>query len=173
MRTFRGFASRRGAWTSVPDNVTDPTSLPVRARDEAGASLVLALLFMVVIGVLVGAIATWTSNDLSNTVVFQKNNAVQSALSSATNVAIQNIRYTPLITSPPSTLNASPPSVCWVPPTSGGPSALTTQNIAVDVWCSTAWDPTNSVSPTVTRTVTISACVTTVTSDPATCASTP
>ena len=90
-----------------------------RVRDEAGATLILALLFMVVIGLIVGALATWTSNSLTDTVAFAQVRSTQFALSSASQVAIQSIRYTPLLgTSPPlppspQTLNASPPTYCW------------------------------------------------------------
>ena len=47
-------------------------------RDEAGASLVLALLFLVVIGLIVGGLASWTANDLSNATVFQNARATES-----------------------------------------------------------------------------------------------
>ncbi len=130
---------------------------PRRRRDDAGATLLLALLFLGAIGTIVGAIASWTSNDLSNTLVFQQQANVQSALSMATNVAIQSIRYTPLIGAG-QTLNASPPSACfgtqstsevaWTNPRNGDVTW-------VDVWCSTLWDPTSAQ----TRTVTVSACL--------------
>ena len=152
--------SFRSLWQSridrrSPDEVrpADAASRRPRGRDEAGATLVLALLFLVVIGTIVGAIASWTSNDLKNTLVFQQERNVQSALLTATNVAIQNIRYTPLIeTGQKDTLNANPPSYCWG---SSSPSQTTAQGETVDVWCSTVWNP-NSAQ---TRIVTISACL--------------
>ena len=76
-------------------------------------------------------------------------------MSSATQVAIQSIRYKPLI-DPGETQNASPPSYCWG--TSGdsyGGSELTTQNDAVETYCSTVYTPTSAA----TRVVTISACL--------------
>jgi len=126
-----------------------------RSRDETGATLILALVFLVVIGTITAGIASWTANDLGNTLVFQQARNEQSALSSATNVAIQSIRYNPLIgtsTSNPETLNANPPTYCWG---SVSPSQVTTQGQAVDVWCSTVWNPTSAA----TRVVTISACL--------------
>jgi len=137
-------------------------------HDEAGASLVLALLFLVVIGLIVGGLASWTANDLSDAVVFQNARSSELALNSATQVAIQNIRYTPLIGAN-QTLNASPPSYCWG---SSSPSQLTFQsdnNESVDVWCSTVWNPTSAS----TRVVTLSACLTTETTDPGSCAQKP
>ena len=100
-----------------------------RTGDETGATLVLALLFLVVIGLLVGGLASWTANDLSNEVVFQNPRSAEFALNSATQLAIQNIRYAPLITpnavlGTDETLNASPPEYCWGSgPTASNPNA--------------------------------------------------
>ena len=127
------------------------------------------------IGLIVGALASWTSNSLKNSVNFQQARSAQYALSSATQVAISNIRYTPLLNSN-QTLNASPPSYCWG---TSAPSELTIQSgqggqsNQVALWCSTAWYPSSLT--TTTRVVTISACLTSVVPDtsPAQCASTP
>jgi len=129
-----------------------------RVRDESGAVLILALMFLVVIGLVVGGLTSWTSNDLGSTLTFQQQRSSQYALSSATQVAIQSIRYTPLLGSG-QTVNASPPTYCWgtaagSDPTYGG-SELTTQNDPVNVYCSTVWNPTSAQ----TRVVTISACL--------------
>ena len=125
-------------------------------RDEVGASLILALLFLVVIGLIVGGLASWTANDLSNAVVFQNARSAELALNSGTQLAIQNIRYVPLITpnamGTDGTLNASPPEYCW----GAGPgSELTTQGVTVALWCTTQWNPASSI----TRVVTINACI--------------
>ncbi len=143
------------------------------SRDESGAVLILALIFLLVIGLIVGGLASWTSNSLKNSVNFQQARSAQYALSSATQVAISNIRYTPLLNSN-QTLNASPPSYCWG---TSAPSELTiesgqgSQSNQVALWCSTAWVP----SSVATRTVTISACLTSVVPDtnPAQCAASP
>ncbi len=66
-------------------------------RDEAGAVLVLALLFVLVVGAVVGSIATWATNDLNNTAKFTSARTLQYAFNGATEVAVQNIRYTPLL----------------------------------------------------------------------------
>ena len=122
-------------------------------------------MFLVVVGLIVGAMASWTANSLSNSLNFQRDRAAQYALSSASQVAIQNIRYTPLL-GPNQTLNASPPSYCWG---TSSPSQLTFGTNTVDVWCSTVWNPTSAS----TRVVTVSACLTSVTTDAATCAKNP
>ncbi len=135
-----------------------------RDRGESGAALVLALLFLVVIGLIVGGLSSWTANSLTNSLHFQTDRSAQYALSSTSQVAIQNIRYTPLLGSN-QTLNASPPSYCWGPtpaPGTGTVSELTVLNDQVAVWCSTVWNPTSSS----TRVVTVSACLTSVVATP-------
>ena len=65
-------------------------------RDEAGAVLVLALLFVLVVSIVIGSIASWATNDLGNTTKFTNARTVQYSVSSTVNTAIGNIRYTPL-----------------------------------------------------------------------------
>ena len=114
-------------------------------RDEAGAVLVLALLFLVVVGAVVGSLATWATNDLNNTAKFTSARTLQYAFNGATEVAVQNIRYTPLLAT------TSPgPGSCWA-----GSSSVQIDNQNIDVWCSTVYNPT---SPS-TRVVTLYACL--------------
>jgi hypothetical protein len=146
---------------SVLDQATLSPESPV--RDETGAVLILALVFLLAIGLIAGGLASWVSADLKNSLNFQNDRNVQYALSSTTQVAIQNIRYAPLFGV---TLNATPPSYCWC---TGPSSQLTYGNNQVAVWCSTVWNPSSSS----TRVVTISACMTNVASTAAACAATP
>src|SRR5580700_5395949 len=90
-------------------------------QDEAGAVLILALLFLVVIGLLVGGLASWTANSLGDTLTFSQARSAQYALSSATQVAMQSIRYTPLLGAG-ETVNASPPTFCWGTAASSDPT---------------------------------------------------
>ncbi len=85
-----------------------------RTSGETGAALVLALVFMVVVGMLVGAMAAWTGNSLQNAANFQSARSQNYALYGATQTAIQNIRYNPLLGAG-QTLNANPPYDCWEP----------------------------------------------------------
>ena len=121
------------------------------ARDEAGAILILALVFLVAVGGVVGSLATWATNDLHNTTAFTTARTLQYAESGAVDTAMQNIRYTPLLTS---TQNANPPAPCWG---SGSTSQVTINGSNVDVWCSTVWNPSSAS----TRVVTFSACAVT------------
>ena len=146
-------------------------------RDERGSSLVLVLFFVVASSLIAAALANWAMNDLQNTVTFSSARALQSAASGATQVAIQSMRYTPLV-STSQTLNASPPSYCWG---SSAPSELPVTNFLqagqtsiggsteVGVWCSTAWNPSSAT----TRVVTFSTCLITTGMTASSCAADP
>jgi hypothetical protein len=130
------------------------------AKDEAGAVIVLALIFLVLVGGVVGALATWSTNSLNNTTNFASARSLQAAATSVTRFAMQSIRYTPMLASG-QTWNASPPQPCWG---SGTTSQLTlaegTSSETVAVWCSTVWNPTSLN----TRVVTFYTCPATVSS---------
>jgi IPT/TIG domain len=123
-------------------------------RDESGAVLILALVFLVAVSVIVGALTEWTTNDLKNSANFAATETVNTSASNAVNLAVQNIRYHPLLytsvnnTTTALTLNASPPSYCW----GSGPS----QAFNMNVYCTTVWNPTSAN----TRQVTVTACPT-------------
>lgn len=140
---------RRGATDGVEDRVhaEDPKGV---GHNETGAVLILALIFLGVVGMVVGSLATWATNDLNNTTQFTSARTLQYAVSSTMNNAIENIRYTPLLGAG-QTLSASPPAACWG---TGSTSELTVNNVNVAVWCSTAWNAPSAQ----TRIVTFSAC---------------
>jgi len=71
------------------------TSSSWNRYDERGASLILALVFIVVVAVIVGAISSLTLNDLNNTTNFNQASAQSYSASSVANVAIEAIRYAP------------------------------------------------------------------------------
>ncbi len=132
-------------------------------NDEAGAVLILALIFLVAVSLIVIALLGWVGTSLTATTSFANERSVESTATSAVNLAIQNTRYkfaTQL-------LNASPPQACWYG--SGGtaqqPPELNNQQI--DVWCSMVWQPYSAN----TRTITYSACPATLTNSQ--CAATP
>jgi hypothetical protein len=120
------------------------------ARDESGAVLILALVFLVTVSVIVGALTDWVTNDLMNTASFNSTQTLDSSATNAVTLGVQSIRYTPLLyntsTLADETLNASPPSYCW----GSGPS----QAFNMNVYCSSVWNPTKAA----TRKVTVSAC---------------
>jgi hypothetical protein len=123
--------------------------------DERGAILILAMAYIIVVSVVVAALATWASGDLNSTTKFVSVRNLDYAATSAVEVAINNIRYTPLVgtgSGPQLTLDAAAPgSYCWG---TSSPSSLTTDSYNIDTYCSTLMD----LGSTATRTVTIFAC---------------
>jgi len=149
----------------------DSASLASGARGEGGAVLILALVFLIVVGGVVGVLANSISSHLEDTGAFAAGRSLQYEATSAVDLAIQNIRYTPLISSG-ETLDASPPVQCWNPDpgtaySSGDPKAA--QLGGIDVWCSTVWNASSAN----TRTVTISACQNAVNGSAGPCAASP
>ncbi len=127
------------------------SSALVGARDEAGAVLVLALVFLVAVSLIVTALLTWVGGSLVASGAFANERSIEISATSAVNLAIQNTRYT----FSSAMVNASPPVNCW---DTSGTSSYTnpdpSNGITVDVWCSMLWQP-KSVH---TRTITYSAC---------------
>jgi IPT/TIG domain len=136
------------------------------SRGENGAVLILALVFLIVVGGIVGVLGNSISAHLEDSTAFSSGRSLQYAATSAVDIAIQNIRYSPFIGTG-ETLNASPPSQCWNPDPSlpFNPAGAASQTPvvngqpAIDVWCSTVWNPESAQ----TRVVTISACEETLT----------
>ena len=60
---------------------------PMRSRrDDAGASLIVTLMFIVIVSTFVGFLTPWMSNLLSNNVQFTQASAVQTDLGNAANL---------------------------------------------------------------------------------------
>ena len=66
-----------------------------RERSERGSSLILALVYIVSVSLIVGALADWAMDDLKNTTHFQSAASIDNAVSGATEIAIQSMRYYP------------------------------------------------------------------------------
>jgi Tfp pilus assembly protein PilX len=124
-----------------------------KTRGDEGASLILALIFIVVVSTIATAMTSWVTADLNNTAKFTGGQSIESAANSATETAIQSARYTFV----QATINASPPQPCWTTSTPQGQIVVAEQNTSVtlSVFCSTVFDPLS----TRTRTVTISTCI--------------
>ena len=134
--------------TGGASGVSVPALAPGRnRRNEAGGSLVLALVFLVVVSFIALGLANSLGGGLINAVNFRAARSMQSAANSAAELALESLRYN----FTPSTLNASPPQPCWGTSSS---SPLTIDAQTVDAWCSTRWNPVS----TGTRVVTIDVC---------------
>lgn len=119
---------------------------------ERGAILVLALVFVVAVGLVATALATWATNDLNNSKTFTSVEALHSDATGMMKMSVQYMRYNPLISSNQAIGVASPVIACW-----GGtdPTKVPViDNLQVAVWCSTVWNPSSAS----TRTVTFYAC---------------
>ncbi len=152
MSTIQGVGNRVEMKMTRPKRKSGRTVARMnRSDDETGALLILALVFMTVISVICASLSLWATNNLNNTSKFASALSMQSASNSATQLAVQDVRYN--FTA--STLNASPPQPCWTPQSPLAPvSQAEFNDVNVAVWCSTQWNP---LSPN-TRVVTFSTC---------------
>jgi Tfp pilus assembly protein PilX len=140
-----------------------------KARGDEGASLILALIFIIVVSAMTTALTSWVTSDLKNTSKFTSAQSIESAANSATEAALQSVRFQ----FQGATINATPPAPCWTSPSPAGKFTIQEQNItqvSLSVFCSTMYKP----SSTQTRTVTISTCIySTSVAAAATCAASP
>jgi len=144
----------RGFSRSIPQASRQSTG-PDHNQDESGSVLILALVFLVAVSLIVGGLLTLVGNSLNVTSSFANDRSVESAATSAVNLAIQNTRLT--FTS--QLLNASPPQACWYGAGGSAQQPQSFDNQQMDVWCSMVWQPFSAD----TRTITYSACPSTLT----------
>jgi hypothetical protein len=128
-------------------------------RDETGAILILAIIYITVISLVVAALTTWASNDLNNTTQFESASSIHYAASSATQVAIQSMRFNPIPQLTPPGGATSSIGECWVP-VSGTTSTLVIDKVSVTAWCTT----TENLNSPHTRVVSVYTCLSTVAS---------
>ena len=107
---------------------------------ERGSVLVLALVFLLVGSLIIGALASWTTGALLNTKKFQNASSLLYAAGGVTQVAVWNARYV----YPPLPAEGCP----------GTNPAIPVNGQYIADWCVTTFN----VSPTITRQVVISAC---------------
>jgi hypothetical protein len=131
-----------------------------RSRDESGAILVLALIFMVVTALLITGLTAWEGNDIKNVGALKEARTALYAADGAIQVATANTRYE----FPSSTT----PSFC--PSSSSQPSTnpFTVNGQKIVVWCVTSTDLTKCPISACTRVETLSAftCTSTCPTDP-------
>jgi hypothetical protein len=126
---------------------------PDRSRDERGSVLIVAFIYLIAVSITVLGLSNWVATDLGNVKSFTNSREQQMAAQSTVKLAIQNIRYTPLLGTGQTWGQFN---YCWG---SGGSTSLTIDGFTFDAYCSTVWNPTSAVS----RTVTVDACLATVT----------
>jgi hypothetical protein len=89
---------------------------------DAGATLVLALLFMTASSLVVLGLLSWSQNNLTNVAAFQQSRTLNYAANSAMETAIGSVRYNP---------TACPSSGLTIPV----PNPNSTYDMTMDVWC--------------------------------------
>jgi Bacterial Ig-like domain (group 3) len=141
----------------------------VTQQADAGAILVLALVYIVAIGLIVGALTSWVMGNLNSTRGFATATAMHYAATSTTDTAIQSIRYHPMPSSPtldPNTPTTLPVSNCW--------ANVLTSNLTIDGYNMTVWCQTvEYLKSSQTRVVSFYTCPTTPTLDSTTCMASP
>ena len=136
------------------------------SHSDRGAVLILALVYIIAISLVVGALARWATDDLNNTNNFSATSELHTAVTSAMDTAINSIRYTPW----PSGTGSSGETVLPTPrvptgwgwcfqPSSGTVSSVTLNTFTVDIYCNTV----ANFNAHITRVVTLAACLSTTT----------
>jgi hypothetical protein len=109
-------------------------------RSDDGAVLILALVYIIAVSLVVAALSTLAMNNLNNSPKFSSTVQLDSAASNMTQVAIQYVRYNPVISTSQASGVSSPLVACW-----GGDSIAQLPtfgtNDQIAVWCSTLWNP--------------------------------
>jgi hypothetical protein len=116
--------------------------------DENGASLILALVFLLAISVTVLSLTSWSANGLNDVAKFSAPATIRTAVNSAMEVAVASQRYSVTPTSITPTAGAVP-AVCSSDTIPEGSASY-----AVTIWCGTVLNLTSSA----TRAVTFEAC---------------
>ncbi|MGH3732167.1 MAG: beta strand repeat-containing protein [Acidimicrobiales bacterium] len=135
-----------------------------RASREEGAILILALVYLISISLVVATLSTWATNDLNNSSRFTSANSLTLAATDMADIAIQYVRYNPLISSSQPVGIPSDWTACWAGGSTMAIPVINGEQIAV--WCSTVWNPLNNLStlpPYASRAVTFVACPVSVT----------
>jgi hypothetical protein len=151
----RTIKAKSGSSSVVPKRTRDGRG-KAQARHRWLASskaLAIVVAFVVIVGLIIGTLTVWALHDKRSGPPSRSSSALDNALSGVMGVAIQSIRYVPLVS------QTSPgPGYCWKPPDGGLVSDLVgsraIDGVAVAVWCSTS----ENLASTKTRTVTLRAC---------------
>ncbi|MGD0378665.1 MAG: hypothetical protein ABSC30_01645 [Acidimicrobiales bacterium] len=132
------------------------------SRDEDGAVLLLALVFIVVIAVVLSSLLTLTGNDLLNSSNLRTQRSVEYAADGAADAAVQAVRYSEsaYMGAPQACLPNTPPAG---PPTSITVGAPGSPGVQITVDCGNGARSRRSclsrtVLPCVTRSVNVYAC---------------
>jgi hypothetical protein len=79
--------------TDMSQQTRQPASPPIRGKDEAGVTLILALVFLITIGVTLAALLDLATNDVLNTSNLKSQSSLEYAADGATDATIQWVQY--------------------------------------------------------------------------------
>ena len=113
---------------------SERSAAPVRADDESGAILVLALVFLVAVSLIVTGLLTFVGTSLTRRVPSRMSGTSNTRPTDAVNLAIQNTRYQFDAGSPTPFLNNPSPELCAT-------YSVPNETVSVDVYCSMVWQP--------------------------------
>jgi hypothetical protein len=153
-QTTHGFSSplksEPGIKTTIPRRIVK--SQLSNQYGEAGAILIMAMIFLVAVSIAILAISNWTENSLNNTLKFQNISKEAYAADGVTQLAVRASRYTYL-----SGLNNANPVNGYLCPGTSNPVAI--NGYAIQDWCSTVFPDPELNFGAVTRQITITACL--------------
>jgi hypothetical protein len=129
-------------------HVTNEGGHVVNDQRDEGASVLAVLVFTLVIVFVAVAVGRLIASDVKNAQAFRVAREDHNAAVTAAELALQSIRYTPLLGTG-QTLDEA--AACWG---SRSHSSVTTSGVTATAWCSTVWQPQS----TTTRVVTIDVC---------------
>lgn len=89
--TFLRHVARQHSRLAIPTRRPDRSE--VDGRGESGATLVLALVFLLITSGVIGSLLTWSGNDLLNARHFSSARSLSYSAGGAVDVAIQDARY--------------------------------------------------------------------------------
>lgn len=112
-----GCAAKGRGWSSLPN------------RDDSGAALIIALIFLIVGALAVAGLVTFAGTALMDTAQLKSTRALQYAADGATDIAIQAVRYSPDAYEKPTLSPATPPQNCL------GPNSVLINGFHISVDC--------------------------------------
>lgn len=84
-----------GSWGSTREEVRSRIARRLAARDESGAVLILALVFLIVAAFALVGLVVFSGSAIMNTANLKRQRGLEYAAGSATQIAIQAVRYRP------------------------------------------------------------------------------
>gem|GEM_PF-2074370 len=141
------FSRRESRQLGTVNRIKSRVDRPERSDSEAGAILILALIFLVAISFAIMSLSNWTESSLNNSLKFQNTSERLYAAEGVTQLALRASRYTFLNGVPSANVSG------YICP--GTLSPILINDIYIQDWCSTQ----TYQFGTITREISITACL--------------